>query len=130
MSNQSRSTIWNVFAVIILVCSAGRSDAGIINGGFETGDFTGWTVVDPHDTYLLSDTSRDASDWQLYTFKATASSNSTVLTFSGAAGATFWGLDDVTVRSTAVPEPSTFALVGLGGLGMAFGAYRRRSCAV
>ena len=27
---------------------------------------------------------------------------------------------------TAVPEPSSFALAGLGGLGLALGAYRRR----
>ena len=29
----------------------------------------------------------------------------------------------------AVPEPSTFALLGLGGFGLAFGAYRRRRAA-
>ena len=30
----------------------------------------------------------------------------------------------------AVPEPSSFALLGLGGIGFAIGAYRRRGAAV
>ena len=33
------------------------------------------------------------------------------------------------VDTHAVPEPSTFALLGLGGLGLAVGAYRRRRAA-
>lgn len=32
----------------------------------------------------------------------------------------------IDVLASPVPEPSSFALLGLGGLGLAFGAYRRR----
>ena len=39
-------------------------------------------------------------------------------------------IDNVSIsNSTAVPEPSSIALAGLGGLGLAFGAYRRRKSA-
>ncbi len=42
------------------------------------------------------------------------------------------GAGDVfgTPGTSAVPEPSTFALLGLGAAAMAFGAYRRRNAAV
>ena len=36
----------------------------------------------------------------------------------------------IATAGNAVPEPSTFALAGLGGLGLAIGAYRRRRAAV
>ncbi len=36
----------------------------------------------------------------------------------------------ITPSSAAVPEPSSFALMGLGGMGMAIGAYRRRKISV
>jgi hypothetical protein len=33
------------------------------------------------------------------------------------------------LASSSVPEPSTFALAGLGGIGLMIGAYRRRRAA-
>ena len=36
---------------------------------------------------------------------------------------------DITAVPSSVPEPSSIALAGLGGLGLAFGAYRRRKTA-
>jgi hypothetical protein len=41
------------------------------------------------------------------------------------------GISEVlTVQASTVPEPSSFALLALGGIGLAFGAYRRRRAAV
>jgi hypothetical protein len=39
------------------------------------------------------------------------------------------GAGTFTMTQTVVPEPSSFALLGLGGLGLSFGAYRRRRAA-
>lgn len=38
-----------------------------------------------------------------------------------------YGFDDVTVGLRAVPEPASLALFGIGGLGLALGAARRRT---
>ena len=55
-------------------------------------------------------------------------------TASGVTGVTWTSarnaFGDVLGSTTAVPEPSTFALLGLGAAAMAFGAYRRRAAAV
>lgn len=40
------------------------------------------------------------------------------------------GFEGIASTSSAVPEPSSFALLGLGGLGLAIGAYRRHRVAV
>ena len=71
----------------------------------------------------------------------TFSGNSGTFAGSGVNGVSFGGSatagGDVKITYTytaspppAVPEPSTFALLGLGSLGLAVGAYRRRSVAV
>lgn len=78
--------------------------------GFGTGDF-GDT------TYRFS-----------FTFAHTASS--LVLAFTSlqnqAPGDEGWGLDNVTVQISPVPEPTSLALIALGGAGLAFVARRRR----
>lgn len=45
--------------------------------------------------------------------------------------ALYFGADtSVTINSAAVPEPSSFALLGLGGIGLALSVYRRRQTAI
>ena len=167
----------------------------VTNGGFETGDFSGWTVatadyayigVDgnaPHSgnfgayigadttisqsiatvagqTYsisfwlmveadvlnaatpnsfsasfggvpLLSLQDAPASDYTVYTFNVTASQNLSLLSFFGSDTPAFLDLDDVKVSVTAaVPEPSTWAMMILGFLGLSLLAYRRQDSAL
>ena len=77
-------------------------------------------------------------DWVTTTMNFTAGSSSTTLRFSDTTGAvdpgvgfsTNWGLDAVTVTRTdvvGVPEPSTFALLALGGLAALVSRRSRRS---
>ena len=70
------------------------------------------------------------SDYMQYTFTATASSNSTVLTFSGLRGVGDAGgeipLDDVSVTPSSVPEPSGLLLLGTAALSL-FQPIRRKS---
>ncbi len=61
-----RSRPWCVFAALCVLASAlgapafvARADAQIVNGGFETGDFTGWNVANPCNLV-------PASNWFVY----------------------------------------------------------------
>jgi len=174
-----------LFTLAFAGFAAGSAQAQLVaNGGFETGDTTGWNVqlgffglanvtstshsgayalffgnqdsgVDnilqsiattPGSQYQLSfwaaasggqawayvdgrqvlSLPSNASSYTLYAVNFTASSTSTQLKFGSAAGGYLSGggyfLDDVTV--TAVPEPSQWALMGLGLAAM--GALVRR----
>ena len=159
----------------------------IINGGFETGDLTGWTIVQQGypfsvvtspvysgnyaaqiagydynkdilsqtvsttvgQSYTLSfaflqdngtpsgltvqwDTNQvysetdSAHGWQTYTFNVIGTGSDTV-SFVAWNNPAFAYLDNVALNVSAVPEPSTWAMLLLGFAGIGFMAYRRKS---
>lgn len=53
-----------------------------------------------------------AGNYTLYSFQASATSTSAVLSFSSRNDGGFWNLDSIQVVQTATPEPSTVALFG------------------
>lgn len=78
-------------------------------------------------TFTVSTTST-TSTWTLFSLLFTASSASTPITLTGAAGVNYIGLDNVSVDPagvSAVPEPSAYALLALGLAGLGFVAKRR-----
>lgn len=64
------------------------------------------------------------STWELETLFFTATGSSTDISLVGNSGDKYIGLDDVAVA--AVPEPSTWAMMILGFVGVGFMAYRRK----
>ena len=72
-------------------------------------------------TFSISAVGPDA--WTTFSMDFVASGSSTVLSFLGNQGQNYIGLDNVSVN--AIPTPGTFALVGLGLVGLGFA--RRRA---
>lgn len=72
------------------------------------------------------------NDWQRFSFSFVANSAATVLSFVGASGVNYIGLDNVDVTATAVPELSSslMLLAGLAVLGTGMGERARRGMAV
>lgn len=71
-----------------------------------------------------------SADWKLFSRTFTAASTTTRLTFTSTSGSTPSAgiiLDDVKVEAVtaSVPEPATFALLGLGLIGLGFSRRRR-----
>jgi hypothetical protein len=68
--------------------------------------------------------------WQQEQLSFTATSTSTIISILGNLGENYVGLDDVSLIQTggvsAVPEPSTWAMMILGFCGLGFMAYRRK----
>jgi hypothetical protein len=60
------------------------------------------------------------NDWQAFSFVFVASGASSTVSFVGASGVNYIGLDNVSASVTAVPEPGSFALVlaGMAVLGV------------
>lgn len=82
------------------------------------------------DTIITHD-NLSPTEWVLFSQTFTASASTTTLSFTETVGGNNGGvvLDAVSVdeaRIGAVPEPSSFALLGLGSLGLAINAYRQR----
>jgi hypothetical protein len=75
-------------------------------------------------TQIFSQTNTGPANWTEYSFLETATSNSTSLVFDLRNDPSFSGLDDISV--SAVPEPSTWAMMILGFVGIGFMAYRRK----
>jgi hypothetical protein len=90
----------------------GVPDSIFASAGSASGTFTS---TDP--------TSNNA--WQLETLLFTATGPSTLISLVGNSGDQYIGLDNVSVAP--VPEPSTWAMMILGFLGVGFVAYRRRN---
>jgi hypothetical protein len=74
-------------------------------------------------TTLLNVSQFAADNYTLYTFTAVANSTSTALSFTTENDSGDFELDSVSAAAT--PEPSSFALLGSGLLGLA-GVARRR----
>jgi hypothetical protein len=180
---------WILGATMILAMSAAPAKANlVVNGGFETGNFTGWTAnavsypmyivtgpvsegqfaaqiagynsgpdtlsqsigTAPGQSYTLSfDLWQDSGQpngisvqWNgLTLYSATNSGTNSYVSFAfnvvGHGGDTllftdynnpaFTYLDNVALNVSAVPEPSTWAMMVLGFCGLGFLAYRRKN---
>jgi hypothetical protein len=179
------------FAVAVTFSTPGSAEL-VVNGGFETGNFSGWTggfpdnFVAAGDTALvhsgqfgvgfgavgsLSDLSQTlttipgqtytisfwlnsngvppdevklswggvtifdqsnipANGWTEYSFLESAVSSSTLIDFGLRQDSSYSGLDDISVNAvSAVPEPSTWAMLLLGFAGVALLRARRMSAA-
>ena len=98
----------------------------VFDGAFFSGyGFGGPVFFDLYNGATLVSTSGSLFPTGTSTFLSSGYSG--LVTSVGVNSATGYAvMDNVTYQGHAVPEPSSFALLGLGGIGLAIGAYRRR----
>ena len=109
----------------ILITFSGSVDAFALNYGTFQGSNVTFTLSNG-DTFTQGSTS--ANGYAVNDFAGatdTTPFNSVLVTSPDYV----LNLNNVSTAHSAVPEPSSFALLGLGGLGLAVGAYRRRRAA-
>lgn len=180
-----------VAAAVVLATPASASQL-VTNGGFESGDFTGWTLTGNTAFTGVDSTSHSGSDaaffgqvgatgslsqtlstvagqvytisfwlqdnggtpssfnasfggdaltslsntpafgYTFYTYSVSASSNSTLLSFTFRQDPSFFHLDDVSVEEvSSVPEPATWAMMvlGMGAIGVSLRHRKTRAAA-
>jgi hypothetical protein len=79
-------------------------------------------------TFTDSSTDPGTGNFSPFSLNFTATGSSTLISFEGLTGDQYLGLDNVSVDgvTSAVPEPSTWAMMILGFCGLGFMAYRRK----
>jgi hypothetical protein len=98
---------------------------GALAGSALTASATGTSLLA---SQLFSLVPTGANDWATETLSFMANSSSTTIEFLGDSSqvnSRYIGLDNVSAAVAAVPEPSTWAMMILGFMGMGFMAYRR-----
>ena len=109
-----------------------RNGAGTNWNGATTGQWQVGFGSQTQTTDLLTIASHGFSGWQDGNFTFTATDTSTVLSFLATGGGTAGLppvalLDGVSVTTSAVPEPGTLSLAGVGLAGLALAVARRRA---
>ena len=182
----------SAFAAATVLGAPASATQLVTNGGFETGDFTGWTLTGNTSFTGVSDVAHSGSNgaffgqvdatgslsqtlgtvsgqnytvsfwlaneggtpssfvasfggdvltslsdpaafgYTFYTYSLTASSNSTLLSFTFQQNPAYFHLDDVSVEDvSSVPEPATWAMMmlGMGAIGMTLRRRKTRATA-
>jgi hypothetical protein len=120
------TTIGTSYKLTFDLGAATTWNLGNLAGSGLTASATGTSVLA---TQFFSLVPTGVDDWATETLSFTANSTSTMIEFLGDSSQTasrYIGLDNVGVEVAAVPEPSTWAMMILGFLGVGFMSYRRK----
>jgi hypothetical protein len=107
---------------------------------FDLGSAIQWGIQDgvtvsagaASQTFTSTNDGTSTNHWDSEVLDFTATGASTLITFAGASGHAYIGVDNVSVVGTSVPgtpEPSTWAMMMLGFAGLGFAGWRSRRTA-